>query len=233
MQAVNKFRIISGIVFCGVFLGIVRAYFQGTFLGDVYPLNTFLFDPIDRFNDLLNMVKICSTNNPYFTFDPFPSNYFPFANTALFAISLIGNKTWMIIVFLGAFVILYGWLIANLFKDFMKFYFLEIVIIFFFSYPVLFNVDRLNIEMYNFLCCFLWIYCKEKNKTFLLALFLCLSISMKLYTGVFVILYLKEKRFKELFLIPLVVGILSLLSLSSFQGGIMNNVSGMLSALKG
>ncbi|MEJ7740623.1 MAG: glycosyltransferase family 87 protein [Chitinophagaceae bacterium] len=229
---ISKVRTISTIVFCGVFFGLIRSYFVGHLHGDQYPYSTFLFEPGDRFKDLFNMITITSKNNPYLTTDPFPSNYFPIGNSFFYLFSLLGNKMLIAGCFLGLFLILYFWLLARYLQNFFSRYFLEVLIIFFFSYPMFFNVDRLNIELYNFLLCFLWMYFRDKGKPLPAGLFLALSISMKLYTGVFIILYLKEKKYKEAFFILLFCGVLSVLSMLSFDGGFLVNLQAMLAGFK-
>lgn len=228
----KKIKTISLIVFIGIFVGLLRAYFGSYLSHDKYPFNTFLFDPADRFNDLFNMIKICSQNSPYITSFSFPSNYFPVANTIFYIFSLLSNKVILLSVFLGIFIVTYGKLIITIFKASIHSNLLNLIIIFFFSYPIFFNVDRLNIEIYNFLFCLLWLYFNNKGKTWLSIIFLSLSISLKLYTGVFVILYLKDKKYKETAIICLIVGIASLLSLITFKGGVGNNIQAMLIALK-
>lgn len=225
-------RTLAVIIFCGVFFGIVRSYF-GDYIYHSYPKNTFLFDPADRFNDLYNTILVCSNNNPYFNSDPFPSNYFPVANTILYVFSLLKNKALIAICFLGLFLITYAAFIYKWVTPYIKRYFLEIVIIFSFSYPIFFNVDRLNLELYNFLLCGFWLYFKDKNKTLLALLCLSISISLKLYTGVFVILYLKEKKYKEIALTGIITGLLSVISLLTFKGGAINNFNQMLLCMKG
>ncbi len=226
-----KLRTISVIVFLGVFFGIIRSYL-GDSITHTYPYSTFLFYPPERFSDLFNMILVCRENNPYLTTAPFASNYFPVANIFFFLLSLLSKKIIIALIFLAVFLTSYSALIYKFFLNRIKPFFLEFVIIFFFSYPLFFNVDRLNLEVYNFLLCLLWMYFRSSNKTFLSLLFLSLSISLKLYTGVYLVLYLKEKRYKEIFTVGALVVIMSVLSLFTFKGGFTNNIAGMLAGLK-
>lgn len=226
-----KLRTISIIVFLGVFFGIARSYF-GDAATHSYPYSTFLFYPPERFSDLFNMILVCRENNPYLTTEPFASNYFPVANIFFFILSLLSKKIIIAFIFLAVFLTFYSALIYKFFLNQIKPFFLEFVIVFFFSYPLFFNVDRLNIEVYNFLLCFLWMYFKGSNKSLLALLFLSLSISLKLYTGVYLVIYLKEKRYKEICIVGAVVVIMSVLSLFTFKGGFTNNITGMLAGLK-
>jgi hypothetical protein len=127
---------------------------------------------------------------------------------------------------------LYSFLIYGLIGSKVKKYYLELLIVFFFSYPIFFNIDRLNIELYNFLLCAFWLYFRQKKKTFLSLLLLSISISLKLYTGVFLILYLKEKRYKELFLAGIITLSLSFAALLTFKGGVIANTKQMLVCFK-
>lgn len=224
----NKVRLIATIVFAGMCFGIFRAYLSS----GTYPFNTFLFNPNDRYNDLFNMIKICSSNNPYFNKVPFSSNYFPIANTFFYLFSLLGSKKIIIITFFGLFIFIYSLLIKYFFPLNGKKYLLEYVIIFFVSYPMLFNFDRMNLEIYNFVFCLLWIYFKEKKMPFWAIFFLSISISMKLYTGVFAIIYLLDKHYRQLIILAVLVAVISLTSIATFPGGAVINAKEMYVAMK-
>lgn len=227
-----QLKMLSLIVFVGMFFGLIRSYFGSYLNNDVYPYNTFLFAPSDRFNDLFNMINICLHNSPYITNYAFASNYFPLANTFFFLLSFIKNKMLLIAIFSGGAIYMYGTIIYKIFRKVWRIYFLDILIIFLFSYPIFFNVDRMNLEIYNFLLCLLWFYFKNTGKSWLAILFLSISISLKLYTGVFVVLYLKEKKYKEIIIVLLISILLSILSLVTFEGGFVANINAMLTALK-
>ena len=226
-----KIRVIATIVFAGVCFAMLRAYLGDYLSHGQYPYNTFLFDPADRFNDLFNVIAICRDNNPYFVNFKFTSNYFPMANSFFYLFSLLQHH-WLIgFAFLGGFVALYSYLIKNYFKHSWRRHFLELLIIFFFSYPIFFNVDRMNLELYNFVFCLLWFYFRKQNKPLLAAFFLSLSISFKLYTCLFALLYLKEKQYKYFFITGILTGVITVLSLLTFQGGQVANIHGMLQSL--
>jgi hypothetical protein len=48
-------------------------------LGFDFPHNTFLFNPVDRFNDWHNSIFATTSLNPYFSNSPAVSTYFPFS----------------------------------------------------------------------------------------------------------------------------------------------------------
>lgn len=223
-------RLISAIVIIGLIVGVIRAFIGGYLYGQ-YPYNTFLFDPADRFNDLFNMVKICAANDPYFNSVPFSSNYFPVANSFFYAFSFLQSKILIISVFAGCFLLGYCYLLKKQFTGMPVNYLVDVFIIFFLSYAMLFNWDRMNLEIYNFLLCFFWVRYRNSKFWLIAIILLSISISFKLYTGVFIILYLKDRKYKEILMTGAFVLLFSVVSISLFKHSIAENFDAMIISL--
>ena len=90
----SRVKIVAKIIFWGFISAVFFNFiYQGAILNKPYPYNTFLFLPLDRFNDFFNMVVWCKNNNPYF--DHFylgNSNYLPFANLIFWFFSFLPKK---------------------------------------------------------------------------------------------------------------------------------------------
>ena len=77
---------------------------------------------------------------------------------------------------------------------------LLIVPILFLTYPFLFTMDRGNIEILLFISLLFFLYYFLQKKFVLSAIFLSIAIAMKAFPAVFLILYLPEKKYREMFL---------------------------------
>jgi hypothetical protein len=92
IQKDDRLEIISLIILVGFVISIFYHYVNGSYLGLSYPYDTFLFDPLDKFNDFFNMINICKNLNPYFEPYWFKSNYFPFANLIFYFFSFFKSS---------------------------------------------------------------------------------------------------------------------------------------------
>jgi 4-amino-4-deoxy-L-arabinose transferase-like glycosyltransferase len=105
---------------------------------------------------------------------------------------------------------------------------LNIFIFSFLSYPVLFSLDRANVEIYIFIFLSLGLYLYLKGRTLLSGILFAVSIAMKLFPAVFLVLFIKDKKYKEAFLIVLASILLNLISFAVLKGGFLVNIKGML-----
>jgi hypothetical protein len=237
MEQARKVDIITSIVLVGFVVAVVFHYIMGMYQGVGFPYNTFLFDPTDRFNDLFNSFHIAGNFDPYVQkvgYDP--AVYFPFAYTLLCSINFFQSQNFFpaLIIILSLFAVFliagnYLALVnlnmskANLYKN--------IFILSFLSYPFLFVVDRANIEciLFIFLAGFLYFFLEKKY--FKSALLLSLAVAMKGYPGLFWLLFIKERKFKELAVSVAFSAIITIGSLLLFRGTLQSNISGLLTGL--
>lgn len=230
----NKSAMLAFIIMLGFVLSVLKHYILGAYAHLTYPYNTFLFTPNDRFNDFFNMIRASKDNNPYLTSYWLKSVYFPAANTFFYIFGLIRNE-WAslgtyICVFLGVYL---SYIKKNLFPlnslDSIR----DCIIIACLTYPVLFSLDRANLDMYLFLFILEFVVLFQKKRFILSSLLLSLAIAMKLYPGVFIFLFIKEKKYKEIVITIAATLCISVLSLTSYQGSFSENLQGMFSVLQG
>jgi len=203
---------------------IFTHYFQ---LG--YPINTFLFRPEDRFNDFFNVVNACRENNPYLTPYWLKSNYFPVGNTIFFILSMLGSNYTLLISVYIVFLILYFFFVRSLFGRKIRIEeYTSFLVLLLLTYPFLMNLDRGNIEVFLFLSVWGFFYFYNKGKTYTGLILLALAISIKLFPGVFLILLLKNKKYKEIVFTILLVILSSVLSMLTFDGSFMDNIKALL-----
>jgi len=230
----NKSTMLAFIVMLGFVLSVFKHYILGAYAHLSYPYNTFLFTPDDRFNDFFNMLRACKDNNPYLTSYWLKSVYFPAANTFFYVFGLIRNELLSLGVYIGVFLIAYlSYIKKNLFwvnsLDSIR----DFLIIGFLTYPVLFSLDRANLEMYIFLLILGFVVFFQKGRFVLSSLLLSLAIAMKLYPGVFIFLFFKEKKYKEIAITIAATLCISVISLMGYRGGFYENLQEMFSLFQG
>jgi len=229
----NKLKILAFIVMIGFVLAVIKHYILGAYFHLSYPYNTFLFTPDDRFNDFFNMLRTCRDNSPYLSSYWLKSVYFPAANTFFYLFSLIRNEWLSLGVYTCAFLAGYlSYIKKNLFALNSYESVRDFIIIGFLTYPVLFSLDRANLDIYIFLLILGCVVFFQKGHFVLSALFLSLAIAMKLYPAVFILLFLKEKKYKEIAIMITAILCISVISLMSYQGSLSENLQGMQSALQ-
>lgn len=95
----------------------------------------------------------------------------------------------------------------------------------FLSYPFAFALSRGNYECILFMLITLFvIYYPDIRKAKITACLLALSIAMKLFPAVFLILYLGDKRYKEVVYISLLALAISVVSYALLQQGLVKNI---------
>ena len=230
----NKSTILAFIAMFGFVLSVFKHYILGAYVHLSYPYNTFLFTPDDRFNDFFNMLRACKDNNPYMTSYWLKSVYFPVANTFFYVFGLIRNEWLSLGTYTCVFLAVYlSYIKKNLFPINSLDSIRNFLIIGFLTYPVLFSLDRANLDMYIFLLILGFVVFFQKGRFVLSSLFLSMAIAMKLYPGVFIFLFLKKKKYKEIAYTIAATLCISVISLMSYQGGFVENLQEMLSALQG
>ena len=226
----KKISIISSIVLVGMAASICFHYILGAYYGKPYPYSTFLFRPDDKFNDFLNMFHITRELSPYNSSHWFNSNYFPFANFFFFLFTLVGSAKISLLVFLGGFLAAHSLAVKKVSGALSDVSFPSLMLLFFFNYPVIFTIDRANLELYILLALALFAFAYRRND-FVPSLALAAAISMKLYPGVLIVLFLRDRRYRAVLLTMVFCAILSFGPLFAFRGGAMENIRQMLGIL--
>lgn len=205
----EKLRLVAKIMLAGFLFAVLYHVCLSQFVSEISPWRTFLFDPNDRFNDFYNTIVdykvhgisisiFPTVNLLYLTFSFFGDQIRFFAFVAIFVVYFL--------ILVGSFTLQKGesWkLNAQIFGG-----------IALCGYPFLFAIDRGNIEMYLFIILSLFVLLFRAQRYFFASLFLALGIGMKLFPAVFVILYLKQKKYRELMYVggwlAVIAGVLSM-----------------------
>ena len=197
----QKLTIVATIIIVGFTISVFYHYLMGTFMGHGFPFNTFLFAPGDQFNDFFNNFnQITLTGKGVFPPEHNFTNYL-FYLPSLFSFNSRG-LTYMF--YAGVFVVyLFMYNYSHIkklrhFGDWDWSLLMNSFVFTFMSYPVLFAIDRGNQEMYIFILLSLSIFSYYKNKYFISAVLLGFAIHLKIYFAVFLIIYISDKKYKEI-----------------------------------
>ncbi len=227
MLRAEALNVTAIIVFCGFFCAVAFHYALASYFGLGYPFSTFLFRPDNCFRDFSNMYGISGDRSPYNSNHFFQSNYLPLPNLLFWFFSVIPSKYLSLSLFLGIFLVVYALFIGSLcFANKEKA--LSILVIACCAYPLLFSIDRGNIEIYLFLFVGAFFYFYYTDRHILSVICLSIAISMKIYPGIFILILVKDKKVK---LILLALGLcvaFFILPLLAFKGGVINNILSML-----
>lgn len=226
MAAYDKFRLAAHIVLMG-FIIAISFHTIASFYGFSYPFNTFLFLPSSRFSDFLNVYHLNFQLDPYSSLSPL-ADYFPFCYLIFFPFTFLPPLESFIVLctlFLG---FIY-WMMssylhqaASTVQD--KKYLSLLITLFFLSFPVLFCLDRGNLDMLVFIIVALLVTAFLNKKYFSSAVLLAIATSMKIYPAVFIMLFIKEKRWKECIAFVLLTIALTFFALALFKTqGVSNN----------
>ena len=77
---IKPILIFSNVIIFAITLAILKYSLINFFYNPGYPNSTFLYNPLDRFNDFVNMVETCKLLDPYNSNNFLPSVYFQFSN---------------------------------------------------------------------------------------------------------------------------------------------------------
>lgn len=227
MKKSDKILLLSNIVIAGFFIAIVFHYFCGNVLGLGDPLNTFLLYREWIFSDFI-WVSDATKNLAPLSQPNIWIIYFPFAYVFLFPFTLIKNILLSYFIFISVFISLFTCLNINFFKCeiWNKLQnFQNIFILTFMTYPFLYLLERGNFDMYLILFMTVFVFAFAKRKYITSAVALALVNAIKPFSAIFLILFLFEKKWKELFLSLFITFLLTTISFFILKGDFLSQIS--------
>jgi hypothetical protein len=209
---------ISTILLVGFLAALAQHYWLAQYEGLGYPNSTYLFRPGDEFGvtskvtrlhafgDLLAPYLHAQERDPYFTtlkgnlnfpFD-FPSNYPPFATILMWPLTALPYTwvTWLFLTLSTAAFLQFGGAAfpgdtrASTMRNAVTFTLL--------TYPVQLVLDRGNLEVVSFFLTSLFISEHQRGRTGRAILFLGSAIALKIFPIVFLAVYLRPLRLKQI-----------------------------------
>lgn len=233
----------------GFFLAVVSHYVQGVYRRKPYPDNTFLFRPDDgEFPGSQDVVGVHGFGDLFFTWrlsgDPSPyldlgqgaflsSNYLPFTHLLLRPFTWLPYTLVLVLFLISLSVAVVGLLAAQLSYLDLPLRLLAAGVLGLLNYPVLLMLDRGNVEGLILLFLAAAILLARREAWVISAVLIGAAAAMKGYPVLFVLVLLGARRYRDSVIAVGTAGLLTLLSLLSFSGGLVNNVEAMLAAGRG
>jgi hypothetical protein len=202
----RRVRLLGAIVLIGTVTSIAFHYAMGLWLARGYPYATFLFQPVDHFGDW---------NNTYLYAQAFLRGqmgtfvYFPFAFLVVAGATALPAQVGFALL-VGSFLMVLALMLRRWVVDGEEQCVLRLnygFVLVALSYPVLFALDRANLEMLVFVLLagfFYFLY--VRRSPWLAALCLAAAIAFKLYPAAFLLLLLAQRRLR-LFALTIAIAI--------------------------
>jgi len=220
----QKIYTLSFIILVGFALAVGFHYYYSFYLNRPYPYTTFLFPPEPHFEDYYSLLRNSHTLNPYWEFN---HSQYPFLVILGNLLSLIPGRSYIFyILIVSSLFLLFS--ILNLRGERWHTNAMPIFIVTFLTYPFLFSVDRGNFE--SLLCIFLlaFLFFYNKKQYLVSTIFLSLAISMKIYPAILLILFIPERKYREIAVCLVTTVAITLASLMCFRGGLLHNLNFLL-----
>jgi len=244
MDREQKTSWIVFIVLVGFIAAVAAHYVLGQYVLRGYPFTTFLFSPQDigypgqpnivgvhHFGDFYEPWVTSQGPHPYVDFPlTFASSYFPVTHILLFPLAQL-PLTVALVLYLVVFVALFG---ATIFRHVAGSRLSRVqatIVLTVCSTPVLFLVDRANIEGVLFLLLAAMLLAYRRERIYVAAVLLAVPIAMKGSAGVFWLLFLMDGHIRAFLVSVATCAGMTLLSLLILPGAIADNVSGLRTAL--
>jgi hypothetical protein len=227
----GKISLILLIVVVGFATSVSYHYVLGAWHRLGYPYNTPLFRPEVQGTDYTDLIQLNNGLNPYL--GAAASSYYPVLNMIFYLFSQPlspGHTTAMPVqVYSLLFALALSWFSFHYLKGGNRWEHLTRFFVFtFMTYPVLFAIDRGNIETLLLVCLLFFVYFFQRRRFLISAIFLALAIAMKLHPVLLLVLFVPEKKYWEMgFTVALSV-VLTLACLVCFKGGFLANLRFML-----
>jgi hypothetical protein len=215
MSKQQKINLIGLIILMGFVVATFLCYMRGAYLHLPYPANTFLFHPREKFTDFTGLYHFIEGGNPYTRLDASP--YYPLANLILFLFALMPLHLSFLVLTL-VFLVCFAWFNARNLETGNRLEQIRNVFIFtFLTYPVLFAIDRGNMECLLFVFVLFFAFFFTKNLYYWSAFFLSLAIAMKAFPVILALLFLARRQYRAFIFTGLSTVLLTVFSLLVFK----------------
>jgi len=220
MNSKDKVSLIAFVVLVGFLFSIVYHYILGSFFKLGYPYNSFLFFPNNVFGDFAASLMQIKLPIPYE--GGWTCVYLPFFYMFGRIFLVLRFEVVLVIFLLTTSLIIFYLNLYNIKNGAVKLWDIQqSLILTFMSFPFLFCWDRCNFEILVLVIVYFSLYLYRKKSYYLSALFLSFAVAMKPFSIFLIILFIKDKRFREAFLLIISIAIITFLSLLSMQGKVV------------
>lgn len=234
------------LLLAGMTLFLIFSFLLTRYTNLSFPNGDFMFSPVDVLMDFFNVNDMVKNMDPYIgsgsSYPPFIlliakiiSLFLPHNSLSSFEVRhLIIGKIIYSVLFFGITIIIFILVFKAICKN-AKTTFVDTFIYscaFVFTAPYLFLLDRGNYLILAVLCYILALLNYEK-KPFISSIFLALTISIKIYPLLTLLIPLLEKKWKYICTVCCIITFVSIFPILFFQGGFVENIVAFLKNLLG
>lgn len=226
MEKSQKILLLSSIILVGFTIGVIYHYILGFYLHASEPYNSFLYPANMALCDFFGILPYIKDFAPYNDVVLWAA-YFPLTYLLMFPFTLIKSQTLSYLIYISGFLIYLIFMNIKVFncKNFTKLQnFQNIFIITIISYPVLYILDKGNFDMYLFVLFGFCVYAFKSEKYFISCVLLALANAMKPFTILFLLLFLRKKKYKEFFLSLILTILLVVGGFMIFKGSFFDQI---------
>lgn len=224
------------LIIAGLFLSISFHFVQAfAFKLNFYPHNTFLLPSPWVFRDFYDNYAATVGLNPYSRHATHP----PFAYLVMLPFTIYERDLALAIMLAGFTLFLWKYVYGTVSgieaegRYLKTRRYLKTIVLTFMTYPFLFACNRANTEIWVFMFLALFIHYYQKKEDRKSIFCLACATSMKMYPGALLILFLADKKYKNIFYTLLSVAGLTLLGALVLKGGVMASYSGFVKNMAG
>jgi hypothetical protein len=231
MDKSEKITLFATILLAGFTLGVIYHYIIGFYMHAGESSRSFLYPTSDSFCDLFSILHFIKDFAPYKQVVMWVA-YFPLTYLCMFPFTLIKNHLLCYLIYISPFLTYLIFQNSKLFscknltnlQNFQNIFILTVI-----SYPVLYILDKGNFDMYLFILFGACVYAFKSKKYLLSSILLAVVNAMKPFTILFLLLFLKQKKYKECLLSIILSGLLVVGGFLIFKGDFFQQVNVFLS----
>lgn len=219
------------LIVVGLSVSVVFHFIKAFVLNlNFYPHNTFLFIPAGRFHDFTDIYMATAGLDPFkFAVSVYP----PFTYLVMLPFTMFKRDLAFVLMLAGFTVFAWRYVYRTVAEIDYDGRYLKTIAFLFMSYPFLFIFDRANLEaiVFMFLALFIYYYRRKEDGKSIFCL--ACAISMKIYPGAFLLLFLADKKYKNIFYTLSLVAGLTFLSMLVLRGGVTASYTGFIRNMAG
>lgn len=224
-NARERIHFLTGTISIGFMISAVYHFVQGYYFGVPYPGNSFLFLPGIQFTDFIGVEGGIAKLHPYEGVGSYP----PLAFLAAYPFTLIKSIYWE--VFFISFVFILSMVIIgyHILKQHLSRVeaFQSSAVIFGMSYPILFCMDRGNLDQLVFPFLFWGLYIFQKTDMQRGFAFVSIAAAQKISPAIFFFLPFVKRKYVGIFKSLFLIFSLNFLSAMLFETGVLGSFQKM------